>query len=307
VISTDESVPAGDPVSAGGTITDVPGVTVGHWTDPEAKTGVTVLAFPSPNVAAAEIRGGNPGAREIATLASGLRDEPVDAVVFAGGSSFGLAAADGVMRALEGDDRGRGTADGFRVPLVPALVVYDLSVGDGSVRPGPAQGEAAYRSASSGPVAMGRIGAGTGTTAGNWRGADAIVPGGLGSAAVRTGGATVGALVVLNPMGDVLTLEGAPLTGGDPVPSLTPARAPAVHENTTLVAVATDARLSRPDLLRLIVRGHDALGVCLRPAHTRYDGDAVIAVSCGSEPGDVDGLGEATFVAVGRAIQAALA
>ena len=311
VISTDPPAQAGATTEAGesvgsGTITDVPGVAVGHWTDPRAKTGATVITFPKPNVAAAEIRGANPGAREIETLACGMSDEPIDALVFAGGSTYGLAAAEGVMRALERDGRGRGTKDGFRVPLVPALVVYDLAVGDGSVRPGAADGEAAYRAATTEPVRMGLVGAGAGTTAANWRGPDAIVSAGLGSASIRTDVATVGALVVLNPMGDVFSLEGDPLSGGPPIHSLTPARAHGTRENTTLVAVATDASLSRTELLRLIVRGHDALGACLRPAHTRYDGDAVVAASCGREDDDADALGEATFMAVGRAIEAAI-
>jgi L-aminopeptidase/D-esterase-like protein len=264
------------------------------------------MLFPKLNVTAAEIRGGSPGSREIETLACGMTAEAIDALVFAGGSAYGLAAADGVMQALERDGLGRGKKEGARVPLVPAAVVYDLEVGDGSIRPGPAEGESAYRAATTASVEMGLVGAGAGTTAADWRGPDAVVAGGLGSAAVRAGGSTVGALVVLNSMGDVFSLEGAPLSGGSSIPPLAPVRAHDTRENTTLVAVATDARLSRTELLRLIVRGHDALGACLRPAHTRYDGDAVIAVSCGHKDGDVDALGEATFIAVGRAIETAI-
>lgn len=293
------------------TITDVPGVRVGHWSEPRAMTGATVILFPEPNTGAGEIRGGAPAAREVDTLGCGITQYPVDALLFSGGSTYGLAAAEGVMRALERDGRGYLGGSGFRVPLVPALVVYDLAVGDGSVRPGAEDGTAAYRAATTAPVEMGLVGAGTGTTAAKWRGVEAIVPGGVGSAAISVGDATVGALVVVNAMGDVFTLEGEPLTGGDPVPQLAPTvtgfdQSRRTRENTTLVAIATDAHLSRCELLRLVIRAHDALGACLRPAHTRYDGDAVVAVSCGARSGDVDALGEAAFVSVGRSIEAAL-
>lgn len=285
------------------TITDVDGVSVGHWSDPQARTGATVLVFDEPNVAAAEIRGANPGERELQTLACGMSSTGIQALLFAGGSTHGLAAADGVMSELERDGRGD-LAAGFRVPLVPGVVVFDLAVGDGSVRPGPEEGAAAYRAATSAPVEMGLVGAGTGTTAGTWRG-DAV-PSGLGSAAVTADEATVGALAAVNPVGDVFTLEGESLTGGALIPQLHPVRELSGRENTTLVALATDARLSRSQLLRLIVRVHDALGVCIRPSHTRYDGDAAVAVSFGAIDADVDALSEAAFLATARAIEAAV-
>jgi len=115
----------------------------------------------------------------------------------------------------------------------------------------------------------------------------------------------VGALAVVNAVGDVFTLEGEPLTGGDIVPSPTPVALQA-HSNTTLVAIATDARLTRNELFRLCVRAQDAVAVCIRPSHTRYDGDTVFAVSCGVKSGDPDGLGEAAFEVTGRAIAAAI-
>ncbi len=120
------------------------------------------------------------------------------------------------------------------------------------------------------------------------------------------GEATVGALAVVNSVGDVFTLEGEPLTGGKPVPDLAPTQPVDLSVNTTLVAVATDAHLSRGDLMRLNVKAHDALAVCLRPGHTRYDGDAAFAVSCGDRSESLDVIGEAVFVVVGRAIEAAV-
>ena len=130
-------------------------------------------------------------------------------------------------------------------------------------------------------------------------------PSGLGSALVEVEGVRVGALVVVNPVGDVFTPEGRALTGGNPVPG-PPASAITAHTNTTLVAVATEARLDRVDLIRLCIRSHDAVAVCVRPAHTRYDGDAVFAISCGAIELDPDALGEAAFVATARAIGAAV-
>lgn len=286
------------------TITSIPGVEVGHWTDPVAMTGCTVLVFPEPNVAAVEIRGGAPGSRETALLAPGMRVETIQAILLAGGSAFGLAAADGVMAELEKAGRGHPTPVG-PVPIVPVAVIFDLFMGDPSVRPGPSQGAAALQSASGDPVEMGSVGAGTGATVAGWRGFDAIKRGGLGSASVPVDGALVGALAVVNAVGDVFTLEGDPLTGGSPVPG-PPAFLPDVATNTTLVVIATDARLVRDELIRVAVRAQDALAVCLRPGHTRYDGDAAFAVSCGEVSASVDLVGEAAFVATGRAIEAAM-
>jgi L-aminopeptidase/D-esterase-like protein len=287
------------------TITAVSGVRVGHWTDPVGLTGVTVVLLSEPNVTTGEVRGAAPGTREIALLAPGMKVEEVQAIVLCGGSAFGLAAADGVMAELEGDGRGFPTPGGV-VPIVCAAVLYDLGLGDPRARPGPAEGAIAYRAASSGPVAMGNVGAGTGATVAGWRGPSARRKGGLGSVAVRAGEATVGALVVVNAVGDAFTLEGRPLTGGEPVPeAFSPVR-PGPLESTTLAVVATDAALDRAALGRVCVRAHDALAVCLRPSHTRYDGDAVFAASCGRLPGDPDVVAEAAFVVVGRSIEAAL-
>lgn len=130
-------------------------------------------------------------------------------------------------------------------------------------------------------------------------------PGGLGSAVREVEGASVGALAVVNPIGDVFTLEGESLTGGDPVPGA-PRLIPSDLTNTTLVALATNAALDRIELSRLIVRAHDAIGVCMRPAHTRYDGDAVFAASVGVEAADKDAIGEAAFGVTAQAIENAI-
>jgi L-aminopeptidase/D-esterase-like protein len=286
------------------TLTSVPGVRVGHATDTEGITGVTVVSLPTPNVATVEVRGAAPGSRETALLAPGMRVETIHSIVLAGGSAFGLAAADGVARALESDGIGHETMVG-PVPIVPAAVIFDLWLGDRSARPGPDDGEAAYRTATSDPVEQGSVGAGTGAVVAGWRGPTAIRKGGIGSVAVRVGDSTVGALVVLNAVGDVFTVEGESLTGGQPIPPPTPV-GPVLDENTTLAVVATDAALDRSALTRICVQAHDAFAACLRPSHTRYDGDAVFAVSCGDRDEDPDAIGVAAFEAVARSIEAAM-
>lgn len=284
------------------TLTAVPGVSVGHWTHPQGHTGCTVVVLPEPNVVAWEVRGAAPGSRETALLEPGMRVEQAQALVLTGGSAFGLATADGVMRQLELEGRGHPTPVG-PVPIVPAAVVFDLR--PGLPRPGADDGAAAYRNAGGGPVEQGLVGAGAGTTVAKWRGFDHARPGGVGSATVVIGPVVVGALVVVNAVGDVFSLEGESLTGGPAVPG-PPAPFPPPAGNTTLAVVATNARLGRGELLRAAVRAHDAYAVCLRPAHTRYDGDACFAVSCGQEDLSIDLVAEAAFEAVGRAIVRAI-
>ena len=285
------------------TITAVPGIQVGHWNDMETMTGCTVVVLPEPNVVAGEARGAAPGTREYALLQPGMRVEQAQALLLTGGSAFGLSAADGVVRGLEADGRGHETPIG-RVPIVPAAVIFDLFP-DFGARPGPDQGEAAYRSASADPVVPGLVGAGTGATVAKWRGFEHRQPGGLGSALRRTGDASVGALVVLNAVGDVFTVDGESLTGGDAEPG-PPNLTPEAFTNTTLVVIATDARLSRLQLFRLVVRAHDALAACLRPVHTDFDGDLVFAASVGEETAEVHSLAEAAFGATAAAIEKAV-
>jgi len=287
------------------TITAVPGVSVGHHTDGAAATGVTVLTFPEPNVAVVDVRGGAPGTRELGTLGDAIKPVTVNALVFAGGSAFGLAAATGVVAEIEAEGRGAPTPAG-PVPIVPSAIVFDLMTGEQSGRPTPADGVAAYRNRTSEPVPIGRVGAGAGTTVGAWRGPNAIQFAGVGSASVAVGDAVVGALVVLNAAGDVFTLEGESLTGGEPA-SLAPPFGPSLGDNTTLICVATDAGVEdRNELRRVAIRAHDALGACVRPTHTRHDGDSAFVVSFGTKNADIDVVQQAAFVAVGRAIESAL-
>lgn len=191
------------------TLTAVGGLRVGHWTDEAALTGCTVIVCDHGAVAGVDVRGGGPGTRETDLLAPGRLVERIDAVLLTGGSAFGLAAADGVMRYLE--EQGRGFDTGVaRVPIVPAAVIFDLGIGDGSVRPGSDQGYAAAASATGDPVSEGNVGAGTGATAGKWAEPTFAMKSGLGTSAIKLpGGGTVGAIVAANPVGDIVD----PLTG----------------------------------------------------------------------------------------------
>lgn len=286
------------------TITAVEGVSVGHYTDTVGMTGVTVLTFSEPNVGVVDVRGGAPGTRELAIFGDAIKEVTVNALVFAGGSAFGLASADGVVAALEVEGRGAPTPFG-PVPIVPTVILYDLTVGDSSVRPTSDNGRAAYDNRSRDIVELGPVGAGTGATVGKLAGIEYATPSGIGSAQVAVGPATVGALVALNAVGDVYTLSGQRLTGSDETDSLGRA-ALGFAQNTTLVAIATDATIDRNDMRRMAIRAHDAIGATIRPAHTRYDGDTAFVVAAGVHDANVDGVVEAAFEVVAESIRTAI-
>ncbi|MGH9038701.1 MAG: P1 family peptidase [Acidimicrobiia bacterium] len=282
-------------------ITDVAGIRVGHWTG--ASTGVTVLWAPAGTVGSGEVRGGAPATREMALLEPTRLVERVDAVVFSGGSAFGLAAADGVMRFLA--ERGQGFPTGAGpVPIVVGAAIFDPPWG---TLPGAEEGYAAAVDAARGaPAASGQIGAGRGATVGKWRGREHAVPGGLGTAAVVEGNATVGALAVVNAAGDVIGLDGTVVAGSSAPEGQPGFPAVAPLEQTTVVVVATDARLTKNDCHLMAVSAHDGLARALRPAHTRYDGDLVIALATGDVDAHPDRLREAAAESVAQAVRAAV-
>lgn len=285
-------------------IRDVPGMRVGHWTDAARATGCTVLLPAEPGaVAGVDVRGSAPGTRETDLLAPTALVERVNAVCLAGGSAFGLAAADGVMRRLA--ERGIGFPTGARpVPIVPAAILFDLGVGDANAFPDAEAGYAATLAAEANDGQLeGRVGAGTGATVAKLRGRDAARPGGVGSAARRLpDGSTIGALVVNNAMGDVHARDGRPLAvAGDEDGAAPPAM------NTTLVVLATDAPLDRAQCRKLSESGHDALARSIRPAHTMLDGDVVFTLSTGDGSRIATeaffGLAQAGLDAIGEAIE----
>lgn len=261
-------------------ITDVDGITVGHWTDEVAMTGCTVVLPPSGTVASCEVRGGAPGTRSTDILQPGTIVEVAHAVVLTGGSAFGLATAGGVERFLE--ERGVGTEVGpVRVPTVPAAVVFDLGVGDPFRRPGAEEGYQACLAASVG-VAEGRVGAGTGATVAKLWGPERGVPAGLGTWAARDRNLVVGAIFVVNAVGEVLGAGGEVIAG----PRLAPGerREDLVERieagtTTTIGVVATNATLTKPEARDLAGVAHDALAHVIRPAHTLFDGDTVFTLA----------------------------
>ena len=288
------------------TLTAVPGFRVGHWTDLQAQTGCTVILCPPEGaVASASFIGPSPGTREGVLLAPEKTVERVHALLLTGGSAFGLAAASGVVRVLE--ERGVGhQTPAARVPIVPAAVIYDLAVGDPRVRPGDAQGEAAARAASDQPVPRGRVGAGTGATAGKYLGGAGAAYGGLGSVCVERHGVRVGALAVVNPVGEVLDEVGGLLAGPGTGPGAT-AFTPGDVENTTLLAVVTEHALTKAACRRLADAAQTALGGVIRPSHTAWDGDSAFVLSaCTRPPADALLLGALVQEAVQAAVRDAV-
>jgi L-aminopeptidase/D-esterase-like protein len=261
------------------TITDVEGIRVGHWTDDVALTGCTVVLPPKGTVASCEVRGGAPGTRGTDMLQPGTLLEEAHAIALTGGSAFGLATAGGVERYLE--ERGIGSEIGpVLVPSVAAAVIFDLGVGDPTRRPGSEEGYAACVAAST-DVSEGRVGAGTGATVAKLWGPTRGVPGGLGTWAVQDGDLVVGALFVVNAVGEIVDEDGSVLAG----PRLEPGeRREDLIEwmragNTTIGVVATNAILSKPDARRLAEAANDAVDGAVRPAHTLFDGDAVFTLA----------------------------
>lgn len=289
-------------------ITDVPGVRVGHWTDPSGRTGCTVVLLPLGTTASGEVRGGAPGTREWDLLSPERMVQHVDAVVLSGGSAYGLAAADGVSAALGAAGRGVMTAGG-PVPIVVGAVVYDLVAAAGVPRPGAGAGRAALDSATDGPVALGAVGAGAGATVGKWRGRDGATPGGIGSVTHRHGELIVSALMVVNAWGSIVAAGEEPDPAG--VGRLV---RPAAYDgtdprtSTTIGVVATNARLTKTECLLVAQSAHDGLARALWPVHTTGDGDAVVACSVGAEGGvdaDLDVVRMLAVTATAAAIRSA--
>jgi len=297
-------------------ITDVAGLRVGHYTDARRPTGCSVVLCEAGATCGVDVRGAAPGTRETDLLRPDNLVEQVHAVLLAGGSAFGLDAAGGVMRWLE--ERGHGYALGSaRVPIVPAAVLFDLWLGDARIRPNADAGYAACQAASAQAPAQGNVGAGAGATVGKLWGPARAMKGGIGSASLRAGGFTVGALVAVNAVGDVVDpATGEPLAGartpdgrhllrsaealrrGDVPPAPRPGMA------TTIGVVATDAHLSKAQAQRLATMAHDGLARCINPCHTPYDGDTLFALATGAvpQPAPLTLLGALAADAVAQAV-----
>ncbi len=276
-----------------GAITDVAGLSVGHFTDTRRPTGCSVVLVPEGAVAGVDVRGAAPGTRETDLLSPTNTVDRVHAVLLSGGSAFGLDAAGGVMRWLE--EQGFGLPVGpVRVPIVPAAVLFDLMVGDARIRPDTNAGYAACEAARAQAPAEGSVGAGAGALVGKVFGHERAMKGGIGTASVRVGGVTVGALVACNALGDVIdpdtgaVIAGARsedgtrmidtrralLAGEPPIPIL-------AGTNTTIGVIATDAALTKVQATRLAQGAHDGLARAINPVHTVADGDTLFALATG--------------------------
>jgi len=292
------------PLPNAGSLTDVRGLRVGHFTETRRPTGCTVILAPDGAVAGVDVRGAAPGTRETELLAPTNAIEKIHALMLGGGSAFGLDAAGGVMRWLEAHGIGVqvGPAQGhertgkpIRVPIVPAAILFDLWIGDASIRPDAASGYAACEAASTDPVAEGNVGAGTGASVGKLFGIHRAMRGGLGSASVTVGGITVAALVAVNAIGDVIDPStGLPIAGarsedgqrlqgtmrsmlrGELAASLQPGSA------TTLGVVATDAVLTKAQATKMAQMAHDGFARSINPVHTMTDGDTIFALATGA-------------------------
>ena len=313
-------------------ITDIPGLRVGHADDPEALTGCTVILCEGGAVAGVDQRGGAPGTRETDLLRPMHLVQKIHAVLLAGGSAFGLEAAGGVVRYLEG--RGVGfNVRSARVPIVPAAILFDLGVGRADVRPDAAMGYAACERASADPPAQGNAGAGMGATVGKLFGMGGAMKAGIGTASLEVGGGVVvGAIVAVNALGDVVDPQtGEILAGLRPVrigPLRLGGRGPfadslammrrtagravlrlAIRGNTVIGVVATNARLTKEEANQVAQMSHDGVARAIRPAHTLLDGDTLFALSIGRQRADASIVGayaaEAVALAIINAVQEA--
>ena len=277
-----------------GSLTDVPGVKVGHFTHTQRPTGCTVVLTEHGAVAGVDVRGGGPGTRETDLLRPEASVQRVHGVVLSGGSAYGLAAADGVMRYLEEKEVG------FRVrtavvPIVPAAILFDLGLGDAKIRPDRSSGYAAAKAATGKPVEQGNVGAGAGATVGKMFGAGCAMKGGLGSASVRLpGGLVVAAMVAVNAIGDVVDPDSGSILAGarsedgksfaDTMEQIRKgAEMPAARagENTTIGVVSANVDWTQAQATKVAQMAHDGLARAIRPVHMPFDGDTVFALGTG--------------------------
>lgn len=289
-------------------ITDIPNIRVGHDTNLEAGTGCTVILCDTPAVGGVDVRGGAPATRETDLLRPLHMVEEVHAIVLTGGSAFGLDSAGGVMRYLEEHNIGIdiGVA---RVPIVPAAAILDLGLGSASVRPDAAAGYRACEQATASAVPQGNVGAGTGATVGKLLGPGFMMKGGLGSASMRMDdGILVGAIVVVNALGDVIDPQTQHVIAGTRNP-LGGFIASNPFGNTTIAVVAVSSYLPKVGINKVAQMAHDGIAQVIRPAHTMFDGDTVFALALGtaSQPKSEVATSASQVSMIGAAAAATLA
>lgn len=298
---------------------EVGGFQVGQAEDAQAGTGVTVLLFDECAPAGVDIRGGGPASRETPLLAPVADAAGLHALVLSGGSAFGLDAAGGVMRFLE--ERGIGFDTGITpVPLVAQSCIFDLAIGDKSVRPDGAMAYRACENASRTELALGCVGGGMGATVGKFCGAPYAMKSGIGAYAVQVGAIRVGAIVVVNALGDIFDVDtGRQIAGlrtedGRGLRSTeeqlyagievarNPFSANKTATNTTIGAIVTNAAFSKAELTRVASTAHNGFARAIRPVHTTADGDSIYACSVGHEKADLNAVATLASYVMAKAI-----
>jgi L-aminopeptidase/D-esterase-like protein len=313
-------------------ITDVPGIQVGHAQDDDALTGCTAILCRKGAVAGVDVRGGAPGTRETDLLNPINLVQTVHAVLLAGGSAFGLDAASGVMRYLEEQKIGFDVGVA-KVPIVPSAILFDLTVGRADRRPDAQMGYDAAAAASSDAPREGNFGAGTGASVGKMFGAKQAMKSGIGTASLEIGGGIiVGALIAVNAFGDVVDPETGQIVAGLRSADVGPIHLGqagyfadtlkmmktffgrtvlsfATRSNTVIGVVATNADFTKAEATKMAQMAHDGLARAVRPAHTMLDGDTLFALATGGKKADVSTVGayaaEVTAQAIVRAVRMA--
>ena len=296
-------------------IREIKGLCIGQMEDADAGTGCTVLVCERGMAAGLDIRGGGPASRDTHLLDPLTAAQSIHAIVLGGGSAFGLGAADGVMAYLEKRDIGFDVGV-TKVPLVAQSDIFDLTVGNKSVRPDRAMGYAAAKNAMEAPnYRDGNYGAGCGATVGKLAGMETCMKSGIGSYAIQLGPLQIGAVVVVNALGDVYDWK----TGRKVAGLLTPDKkgfrdsvalmqeSIAVHENrfaenTTIGAVVTNAAFTKPQLCKIAGMAHNGYARSIRPVHTSADGDSIYALSVGDVSADMDLVGTLAAEVMSEAI-----
>ncbi len=307
-----------------GSITDVPGVEVGNAQNIAALTGCTVVLVRKGAVGGVDVRGSAPGTRETDLLNPINLVNKVHGVLLAGGSAFGLDAATGVMRYLEEHKIGFDVGV-VKVPIVPAAIIFDLGIGEANVRPDAEMGYQACLDASKQAPEEGNVGAGTGATVGKLFGNALAMKSGLGTASVRAAGIVVGALVVVNAVGDVIDPSNGSIVAGlrsgkvgplrvggagpfaDTVEMMKKALGRSVlglstRSNTVIGVVATNAKMDKAEATKVAQMAHDGIARTIRPAHTMIDGDTIFAMSTGSKSANLTLVGTLAAEAISQAI-----
>ncbi len=296
-------------------VTDIQPLRIGQTEDRDAGTGCTVLICENGMRAGLDVRGGGPASRESQLLNPLTAAQTIHAIVLSGGSAYGLGAANGVMKYLE--EKGYGYDTGFAlVPLVAQADIYDLSVGRADVRPDAAMGYEAARLAFENPnYRDGNYGVGCGATVGKTAGMDTCMKTGIGSYAVQTGELKVGAVVVVNALGDVFDWKTGKQIAGllnedksglrSTSEFMKASIAPTENKftgNTTLAVIITNAAFDKSRLCKIAGMGHDGYARSIRPVHTSADGDSIFAVSVGDVEADQDLVGMLAAETVSEAI-----